>query len=215
MPRRSRARGDGRVRPARRGRGDGAARRRARAGIGGGARSALRPLADRGAAIAAEAAELARDVAAAADAVELDPAARADAEERLAFLYDLRRKYGDTIEAVVEFGTATTAELERLENQEERERLRAGGRPRRPDAVAARLTAARDAAAKRLARAVNGELPPLGLPAGAFDVTLEAADVGPSGADRVTFTFAPNPGEPPRPLTGSRLVVRRAASPSR
>jgi DNA repair protein RecN (Recombination protein N) len=25
-------------------------------------------------------------------------------------------------------------------------------------------------------------------------------DVGPIGADRVTFTFAPNPGEPPRPL---------------
>jgi DNA repair protein RecN (Recombination protein N) len=161
------------------------------------------PLADRGAAIAAEAAELARDAAAAADAVELDPAARADAEERLASLYDLRRKYGDTIEAVVEFGTATSAELERLENQEgERERLRAeeAGLRADLDAVAARLTAARDAAAKRLAKAVNRELPPLGLPAGAFDVTLDAADVGPSGADRVTFTFAPNPGEPPRPL---------------
>ena len=78
-------RGDGRVRPARRGRGDGAARpSRARAGIGAAARRALRPLADRAAAIAAEAAELARDVAAAADAVDLDPAARADAEERLA-----------------------------------------------------------------------------------------------------------------------------------
>ena len=25
-------------------------------------------------------------------------------------------------------------------------------------------------------------------------------DVGPTGADRVTFAFAPNPGEPPRPL---------------
>jgi DNA repair protein RecN (Recombination protein N) len=47
---------------------------------------------------------------------------------------------------------------------------------------------------------VNGELPPLGLPAGAFGVTVEAAEVGPSGADRVTFTFAPNPGEPGRPL---------------
>ena len=47
---------------------------------------------------------------------------------------------------------------------------------------------------------MNAELPPLGLPAGAFGVRLEQVEVGPGGADRVTFTFAPNPGEPPRPL---------------
>ena len=160
-------------------------------------------LADRAAALVAEAAELARDVAATADAVELDPAARVAAEERLALLYDLRRKYGDTLEAVVAFGAAAGEELERLENQEgERERLRSRELELRAalDATATRLTAARDAAAKRLASAVNAELPPLGLPAGAFDVTLEPAEPGPSGADRVTFTFAPNPGEPPRPL---------------
>jgi DNA repair protein RecN (Recombination protein N) len=38
------------------------------------------------------------------------------------------------------------------------------------------------------------------LPADAFGIALEPAEVGPSGADRVLFTFAPNPGEPPRPL---------------
>jgi DNA repair protein RecN (Recombination protein N) len=54
--------------------------------------------------------------------------------------------------------------------------------------------------ARDLDRQVNAELPPLGLPAGSFDVGLEAADIGPGGADRVTFTFAPNAGEPPRPL---------------
>ncbi len=170
-------------------------------------------LADRAAAIAAEAGELARDAAAAADAVELDPAARAAAEDRLALLYDLRRKYGDTLEAVVEFGAAATAELERLEGQEgERERLRAEEIERRADldAAASKLTAARDAAATRLATAVNLELPPLGLPAGAFDVVLEPDEVGPTGADRATFTFAPNPGEPPRPL--SRIASGGEAS---
>ena len=161
------------------------------------------PLADRAAGLSAEAAELARDTAAAADSVDLDPAAREAAEERLGLLYDLRRKYGDTLEAVIDFGGASTAELERLEDQEgERERLRAAESDLREAlvAAAARLTAARDAAAKRLASAVNAELPPLGLPAGAFDVTLEPVEVGPSGADRAAFTFAPNPGEPPRPL---------------
>ena len=161
------------------------------------------PMADRAAALAAEASELARDAAAASEGVELDPAARALAEERLALLYDLRRKYGDSIEAVVAFGETSAAELQRLENQEgERELLRAREVEERAalDAAAAALSAARRAAADRLSTAVNLELPPLGLPGGAFGVDLDVVDAGPSGADRVVFTFAPNPGEPSRPL---------------
>ena len=161
------------------------------------------PLADRAAGLAAEAAELARDVADAADQVELDPASRAAAEERLGLLYDLRRKYGDTIEAVIAFGADAAAELDRLEHQAgDRDRLRAEEIERRAalDAVAATLSTARHEAAGRLATAVNAELPPLGLPADAFGVTLGPVDIGPTGADRVLFTFAPNPGEPPRPL---------------
>jgi DNA repair protein RecN (Recombination protein N) len=160
-------------------------------------------LVDRAAALAAEASELARDVSAAADAMDLDPAARAAAEERLALLYDLRRKYGDTLQSVVAFGEESATELERLENQEgERERLRAEEveRLRALQSAATALTASRHTAAERLAAAVNAELPPLGLPADAFGVELGAVEIGPSGADRVTFTFAPNPGEPARPL---------------
>jgi DNA repair protein RecN (Recombination protein N) len=160
-------------------------------------------LADRAAGLAAEAAELARDASAAADAVDLDPATRAAAEERLALLYDLRRKYGDSLEAVVAFGVAAAAELDALENQAgARDRLRAEEVARRAalDAAAAAVSDARRVAAERLATAVNAELPPLGLPAGAFGIGLEPVEIGPSGGDRATFTFAPNPGEPPRPL---------------
>ncbi len=161
------------------------------------------PLVDRAAALAAEASELARDVSAAADAMDLDPAARAAAEERLALLYDLRRKYGDILESVIAFGEESAAELERLENQEgERERLRTeeAERLRALDSAATALTASRRTAAEGLSAAVNAELPPLGLPADAFGVELGAVETGPSGADHVTFTFAPNPGEPARPL---------------
>lgn len=161
------------------------------------------PLADRAAGLAAEAAELARDAAAAGEGIDLDPAARAAAEERLAMIYDLRRKYGDSLEAVIAFGSAATAELERLENQEgERERLRAEEQRLRAELEtrAADLNRARSEAATRLSDAVNAELPPLGLPSGAFGVEVEPVEIGSSGGDRVTFTFAPNPGEPPRPL---------------
>jgi DNA repair protein RecN (Recombination protein N) len=138
-----------------------------------------------------------------ADAVDLDPASRVAAEERLALLYDLRRKYGDSLEAVVAFGASAAAELDALENQEgERERLRAEESERRVavEGAADALSNTRRAAGARLAVAVNAELPPLGLPAGAFGIELEAVEIGPTGRDRVLFTFAPNPGEPPRPL---------------
>ena len=62
------------------------------------------------------------------------------------------------------------------------------------------LSAARRSAADALAVAVNDELPPLGLSAGAFGVDIASVEPGPTGADRVTFTWAPNPGEPARPL---------------
>ena len=170
-------------------------------------------LADRAAALAAEASELARDASDVADAVDLDPASRVAAEERLALLYDLRRKYGDSLEAVIAFGEGAAAELEALENQEgARERLRAEEAQRRGalEEAAVELSAARRDAASRLAAAVNVELPPLGLSAGAFDVEVEPVEIGSRGADRVTFTFAPNAGEPPRPL--SRIASGGEAS---
>ena len=160
-------------------------------------------LAERASGLAAEAAELARDAGLVTESVDLDPASRAAAEERLALLYDLRRKYGDTLERVVAFGEAAAAELEALENQEgARERLRAQQAEQQTalDIAGAALTMARRDAATRLAAAVNEELPPLGLPDGAFGVEVAPVEIGATGADRVTFTFEPNPGEPARPL---------------
>ena len=159
--------------------------------------------AERASSLEAEAVELARDVADLGERLDLDPATRAAAEERLTLLYDLKRKYGEPLDAVIAFGEASAAELERLEQQDTiREQLRADEARLRGalEKAAAALGRERRKAAKELAKRVNGELPALGLPAGAFDVAVESVEVGPNGADRVTFTFAPNPGEPARPL---------------
>ncbi len=160
-------------------------------------------LAERAAGVAAEAEELGRDVEAAADSVDLDPRARAAAEERLTLIYELKRKYGATLDEVIAFGRDAAAELAAIADQAaSRDRLRAeeSASRTRLERSAAELSAARAAAAESLAERVNAELPPLGLPAGAFGVALQVTEVGPSGADRAEFTFAPNPGEPPRPF---------------
>jgi DNA repair protein RecN (Recombination protein N) len=160
-------------------------------------------LEDRALGLEAEATELARDLAALAEDVELDPGERAAAEERLALLYDLKRKYGSDLAEVLAFGASALDELAGLEDQAGlRERLVADEQHAKAHLAetAASLSSAREGAAASLTELVNGELPPLGLPADAFGVVLEAAEVGPTGADRVTFTFAPNAGEPGRPL---------------
>jgi DNA repair protein RecN (Recombination protein N) len=169
--------------------------------------------AERAAALVAEATELARDTADAAAGVDLDPAARSALDERLSLLHELRRKYGPTIEDVIAFGERAAGELALLADQEglrsrlrdEEEKLRAAALQ-----LAAELHDARAAVAERLVRRVNEELPALGLPHGAFGAELESTEIGPSGGDRVTFTFAPNAGEPARPL--SRIASGGEAS---
>lgn len=161
------------------------------------------PMAERAEGLVAEAEELARDIATLGEALDLDPASRQAAEDRLGLLYELKRKYGPTLDDVIAFGERAAESLAALGDQEgERERLRLEEQQARDalQAAAGRLTEARTAAATDLAARVNAELPPLGLPAESFGVDLEPVEMGPTGADRVTFTFAPNPGEPSRPL---------------
>ncbi|HEX6139317.1 MAG TPA: AAA family ATPase, partial [Candidatus Limnocylindria bacterium] len=102
--------------------------RRVRASLGAAAAHDERfaALEERAAGLEAEAGELARDMADAAERIDLDPATRVAAEERLALLYDLKRKYGESLDAVIAFGEEAAGELVRLEDQEGmRVRLRA------------------------------------------------------------------------------------------
>jgi DNA repair protein RecN (Recombination protein N) len=160
-------------------------------------------LLERSRSLEVEASELARDAGALGEAVALDPGARAAAEERLSRLYDLKRKYGEAIEDVQAYGRSAEAELARLQDQEGlRARLRADEERLRAEleAAATALRVDRLRTATELAERVNAELPPLGLPAGAFGIAVGEVEIGATGGDRVDFTFAPNPGEPARPL---------------
>ncbi|MDO8562647.1 MAG: DNA repair protein RecN, partial [Candidatus Limnocylindria bacterium] len=66
--------------------------------------------------------------------------------------------------------------------------------------AAAALHDARAKAATVLSDAVEVELADLGLPHCRFRVALEPQEPDASGADRVRFLIAPNPGEPAAPL---------------
>lgn len=139
-----------------------------------------------------------------ADRVEVEPARLAELEARLNLIHALKRKYGGTLAEVLAFGGEAAARLAALEGRDaEVARLNAElARLERELAAAGReLTAARRKLVPKLSRAVAKELAALGFQDSSFDVALTSLPAaGSSGFDACEFQFAPNPGEPARPL---------------
>ena len=151
------------------------------------------------------------------DVVEVNPQRLAEVEARLAHLDQLQRKYGPTVEEVIEWGAKAAAELAGLEDQDGlTERLEAEEAELLQALAAAcqALSAARQAAGRDLARHTEEELSELFGKAPQFEVLLEqeeAADGLPlpdgsrvrldrTGIDAVSFLVSTNPGEPVKPL---------------
>ena len=177
------------------------------------------PLERRLAGLDAELEDLAGEVRLRLGELDLDPGAVVAIEERLSTIYALERRYGDDEAAVIAHGQRTADEIDRLRNLEGERAARQiedVGLLEAVAEVAAELGRRRRDAAERLAVGVDEVLRSLGFPAGAFLVAvgrIPAAEGEPaieldgdavvfdaSGADEVVFRFAPNPGEPARPL---------------
>ncbi len=138
-----------------------------------------------------------------ADAIDVDPRELARLEARTDALADLRRKYGPALADVISYVERARRELSDVSSQEERlARLDEEERLARDTltVACAALHAAREKAARKLAKQVEAELAELGLARCRFAVALESIDPDAGGADRVLFRIAPNPGEPFGPL---------------
>ena len=155
--------------------------------------------------------ELSRTVADATGALDADPGALEELDARLTLVSRLKRRY---LRAAAEDGVSDVgrlrAELEtrrrRLDELEHRaERLEElkneiAAAEAALRTVGAEVTVARKRAATRLGKAVTDELHDLGFLRARFAVEVTPAEPTASGCDRVTYFFAPNPGEAPRAL---------------
>jgi DNA repair protein RecN (Recombination protein N) len=165
----------------------------------------LRTMAGEASALQSEITDLAVRVSRELDATEFDPAELEATSARLDVIDRLKRKYGNTIEALLAHAEEARALVNAFEARGERAAelqaaLRAAVRDLN-DAAAA-LTKIRMAAAKRLRSGVVAEFKELALASGRFDAEFEIVDPpGPSGAQIVQFVFAANAGEPLRPLS--------------
>ncbi len=156
--------------------------------------------------------EAAREVSGYAERVEFDPGRLEELGDRLDLIRKLKKKYGATIEEIAAFGGKVSAELAQMDRStEEIGRLRQEILSLRADLTKSsqELTAKRTRAARDLEKKIEAELARLGMQKTKFSVRIsqEQGDdtddgraAGPTGADRVEFLIAPNPGEEPRPL---------------
>jgi DNA repair protein RecN (Recombination protein N) len=128
----------------------------------------------------------------------------------------LKRKYGGTVTEILQFGDEAQRKLSSLEQRNvelarlEKEQERVDGQIRRAGGA---LSARRQKVIPGLTKAVEKELAVLGFRQSRFQIQLgsflQATNTGntppppsasSSGFDAAEFLFAPNPGEPPRPL---------------
>jgi DNA repair protein RecN (Recombination protein N) len=174
--------------------------------------------------------ELQSELSRYAEKVDVDPAQLQLLEERLNLLHSLKRKYGATLAEVIAFGDDAKRRLAQLESRDgELARLNAELEKLDVELLRAGkdLSAKRRKIIPQLAKAVGKQLDDLGFKQSKFDVAISsvAADVSPlhlvesnvradsrrllqfrgssfssTGLDEIEFQFAPNAGEPAKPL---------------
>jgi DNA repair protein RecN (Recombination protein N) len=141
-----------------------------------------------------------------AGGIHASPEHLAQVEDRLALLDRLKRKYGPTLEEVIQFGAVVSRKLSEVENKDE---ILRGLRGELAKAATEYLRAARmlskkrAEAARRLEKLVEGEINDLAMKS-AFRIELTSSEeegnwTG-SGIDQVVYMISTNPGEPLRQL---------------
>ncbi len=166
------------------------------------------------------------DVAASISSYESDiednPRRLAEIEERLDLISKLRRKYGFTLEEILQRAVDAQAELDTITNRDEiiAQLQQQDGQFRREiGAIAQKLSTRRTKAAELLSASMEEQLNDLnmrrarfqvemtqvpdkeGIPASINDEPEQFYACDSTGIDHVQFLIAPNPGEPFKPLT--------------
>ena len=147
--------------------------------------------------------DVAADLIGRLDSYDTNDAELDEIEQRLDLIYKLKRKYGDTVEDVIEFGQNAREELERIQSSQERhDHLQA--EKRRLYALAREkaeaLTQTRLHAFEALNKRISGTLDFLNMPGVRMTLQHTRGPLASHGQDSIEFYISTNPGEAPKPL---------------
>jgi DNA repair protein RecN (Recombination protein N) len=136
--------------------------------------------------------------------IEFEPGELETLEQRIHVIQTLKRKYGADVKAVLDFRDQAATKLSRMENRgEELEKLEALVQKsfKAVEKAGKELSAARKKSAPLLAQDIAAHLGDLGFQQAVFEVQLLPREApGADGLEEVDFVFAPNVGEPKKPL---------------
>jgi DNA repair protein RecN (Recombination protein N) len=140
-----------------------------------------------------------------AGGINASPERLAEIQDRLAVLDRLKRKYGDTLEAVITYSDEVTRKLSEMENKDEvlrrlRGELDSAGQ--RYLSAARAVSRQRSEGARKLEKLVEQEVNDLAMKA-RFLVQVASCEQGEwaaFGIDQVRYLISANPGEPLRPV---------------
>lgn len=151
------------------------------------------------------------------ETIEFNPKRLAQVEERIELIGNLKRKYGDSIEAVLAFGVKAQQDLDTITNAGERIQVLEAEQSKILQLLSEQgqlLSIERHAAAGKLQKAIEAELNDLKMAGAGFQVDFQqrpdpqgvplpdgqrvAFDV--SGLERIEFIIETNPGEGFKPL---------------
>ncbi|QSJ20685.1 DNA repair protein RecN [Nostoc sp. UHCC 0702] len=147
--------------------------------------------------------EVGRQINAYGDSLEADPQRLEEVEERIRDLKQICRKYGPTLNEAIAYYQRIQAELAQLnDNEQSIENLEQQEKTyfNKLTQTCQKLTQLRRQAAANLESRLISELKPLAMEKVQFQVEIVPTAPTALGADKITFMFSPNPGEPLQPL---------------
>jgi len=165
--------------------------------------SQLQPLLDLVSEAVAAVMEAGRQMSAYGEGLEADPQRLEMVEARIRELKQICRKYGPTLKEAIAYYQRIQSELEELNASEQSiEALEQHEQKclNRLIQACTQLTQLRQQSAAQLEARLVAELKPLAMEKVQFQVEIVPTSPTASGADRITFLFSPNPGEPLQPL---------------
>ena len=140
-----------------------------------------------------------------ADTIESNPEELSIVEDRLQLIYDLKKKYGSTIEDINKFKENVAKKLEKIENSEELLKeylLKKQYITSKIQKICLQITQIRKEKSTNIENNIKDILRDLSMPNAEFKVTIEPKDgFDKNGSDLVEFMFSANICEDIKPLS--------------
>ena len=163
----------------------------------------MEPLAMRMEEIGYDLSDCAGDLGNYLDQMDYQPQELEQVEERLDLIYRLKRKYGNSVEEILEYLEKSREQLQQLNLSEEKaQELQEEYLRLKPQVqqAADMLTSRRHKAAKEFLSRVKKELEFLNMPSVRLSVSAGRSGWKPDGQDELEFLISSNAGEEPKPL---------------